>query len=46
MQPAHFFVVDVSQHAVASGASATAFSAIAHVLEAMQSEWQAGSTQV
>lgn len=35
MQPAHFFVVDASQHAVATGAFATACSAISRVLDDM-----------
>ncbi len=39
MRPAHLFVVDVSQAAVASGATATACSAIAHTLGSVPCEW-------
>lgn len=39
MPPAHFFVVDVSQQAVASGAAATVCSVIARVLDDVPGAW-------
>ncbi len=41
MPPVHFFMIDVSQTAIASGATASACACIEQIVEVLQGRWRA-----